>query len=434
MCAVFATTGRADGALVDEYIRNGTHNAAVFGGRAVRTWIGSCESAALARVDDETLGVYIDNLRTQAAHRRFLDLARDVSSAVTNREPVTAIATSIGRAVEGIVSGAVTKRAKTSAELARRFSVRQQEASKIIVERVPLGIPAIDKANRGGCRMGSVVLVGADTGVGKSTFTAHMALAALLAGYRVNIDCFETPVDEVYDGVVQMLARVPLADAVSGEDFGNIASANGRLAGMPLMINDVEAMTAEEYAANIHAFANDDDERGVVMFCDYVQDLEKSTRHQRDDLNHMHISKTLRRATLRARRGNRQRVLLVQLSQLSEDDGNGPRTRGKPAAWEGPVERNVAGGKQYVKDASYIIMVDRNKNSDDEDLKHNNRVRQIKVRPRDSTTAKTWMRYDPATGTLFPSDGSGHKLTATVEVDVPDDNGWSEVDDAPDVD
>lgn len=395
MVAAFGRNMRADAGTVEAAMRADGWEA-----KEAKRWVRAAEDAGRgASVDDETLSGYIDTIRTQAALRRLKALGQELVAAADKGEQVSSLAARVTAEVDAIVAGSTSNRTKTAATLAADLARRLDNEAASPVLRAPLGIAPIDEACQGGPRLGSVVVFGADTGVGKTTFTRHMILSMIRAGRRVAMMTFESQAEPIYDGIVEMRAgtRIALRDKTP-YGLTRIIEANGFLANCCLHIDDAEAMTVEEVSSKVHGFVKRD--RVDVVFIDYVQDIERSTKHARDDLNFAHISKSLRRLT------QRHGILLVELAQLN-DTVEGGDARKKPT--DGPTEKNIAFTKQFAKDASYIVMADRPKLSDDDTLKDVTRLRLVKNR-HEGTLARAWMKYDQKTTRLADCDAHGHIL------------------------
>lgn len=248
------------------------------------------------------------------------------------------------------------------------------------------------------------MLVGADTGVGKTTFGTHIALTMAKAGVPLVFFTFETKAKRIFSGLVEMQAK-RRTDKSNQNDVAALLNSAQEIGGLPLWVDDSESMTVEELASKVHGHVKRNGVRAV--FIDYVQDLERSTRHARDDLNFAHISKVLRRMSAR------YNVLVVGFAQLADTR----EAQLKAKNYAGPTEADIAYTRQFAKDASYIVMLDRMKLADDPGLRNLTRVRLVKNRP-ESTLTTGWMRYDPATTTLSSADERGRE---TVEAHAYDD-------------
>jgi replicative DNA helicase len=421
MVGLFASHMRCDAGMVEARLRD-----VGWRGADAKRWVRAAEDAGRsAVVDDETVTTYIDRIRVAAARRRLRALARDViaSTEPGRDEGVSSLASRIVAEVESIVAGSTSTRTKSAADLASGLVKRLEQERDNPVVRAPLGVRPIDEACRGGPRLGSVLVFGADTGVGKTTFLRHFLLSMLRAGRRVAVFTFEASSEQIFDGLAEMTAGLRLGNVSStSSGWSRLEEATAWLHEQPLWIHDSEAMTVEELASKVHSFVKR--ERVDVVLVDYVQDIERSTKHARDDLNFMHISKTLRRLT------QRYPLLLVENAQLNDDDGGAAGGKRKaPGTGDGPTERNLAFTKQWAKDASYILMAHRPKLSEDDVLRDVTSLRLIKNR-HEGKLARAWMKYDQTTTRLADCDAHGRVEEAAVraaqpvrvEVEVPDDD------------
>lgn len=411
MLVCFASAMRCDAGNVEAAMRDAGWKPA-----DAKRWVRDVEDSARGTdADDETLTSYIDRIRISAAHRRLRIAGMTLAVGAGNKRPVGELAAEIAAEVERIVAGTASTRMQGGKALADGFVARLEAEASTPIIRAPLGIGPIDRACLGGPRLGSVLVFGADTGVGKTTFMRSFILRMLKAGRRVAVFTFESPASSIYDGLVEAKAGVRVGSLKkNAAGWSAIAEANAYLASAPLWIDDTEAMTAEELASKVHSLVKT--EKVDVVFVDYVQDIERSTKHSRDDLNFAHISKTLRRLT------QRYPILLVENAQLTDSDDK-RRTPAETAA--GPTEKNLAFTKQWAKDASYILMADRPKLSEDDTMRNVTRLRLVKNRW-EGTIERAWSRWDPETTRIADCDSNGRWLVDTpqvklsVVVDMPD--------------
>lgn len=395
-----ARYGKAEVGLVEELLRRDEKMPA----KEAKRWLREIAQGGSVTFDDETLSLYIERLRHHAALRRLRTLSHRIHANVDKDMPVAEIAAEATREIESIVAGSVVRRVKTSTELVQKYIERL--GKKEAIERVPLGLPAIDRVLRGGIRRGLVCAIGADTGVGKTTFGQHIARSMAMEGHRVAYFTSETPAEPFFDGIIEMEAELRPSASPTLKDMETITFAGASVGAMRIFVDDTESLTAEELLGKLHVLVREEDVDACIV--DYGQDLERSTRYNRDDLNFAHISKVLRRGFARY---NVAGVVLLQLKDA--DDKNRSHSKG------GPMINDIAYTRQFAKDASYILMLDRMSTSDDEKLRNLTRVRLLKDRP-ERQLATTWIRYNPKTGRLEQSDEEG-KRVSSVPVEVPDD-------------
>lgn len=405
MTAQFARSARCDGALLSLDLKRGgmtTDDA--------RLWVAEAERAGRAGIDEDTLTLLVEQLRRAAAERRLTALGAALSLVSFNQAPIPEIVATSQRELDAVVAGVAGKRTLNAVALVAEYQRAQASTSPIV--RVPTGIPVIDAATKGGLRLGSAAVFAADTGVGKTTFARHLVLSALTAGFGVAYFTFESKSGDLFGGMVDMKAGVRAGDAKTAAQHTHIASALGWLHSASLWIDDTEAMTAEEMASKIHTLVKE----GVrVVVVDYVQDVERSTRHGRDDLNYAHISKVLRRTWAR------YNILGIELAQLAKSDDKAMASK----RWDGPTEADIAYTRQFAKDASYIVLADRAKLSADNDQRHTTRLRLVKNRWDGGELTSAFMRWDPITTRLAQVSGGGGGSSVPIDVSPPD--AWDEI-------
>lgn len=397
--ACFEKYGAADSAIVADHLQRANGWKA----EDAKLWISEAMRSSWASVDDETLGAYAERLRHGAAMRRMRRLAEKIDRMAADGAEASSIAAEAEGELQSIVAGSTPRRARDAESLAAEYATdltRDEE----VVERIATGLGVIDQAMRGGARRGSVLLIGADTGVGKTTFGTHVALTMARAGVPLVFFTFETKAPRIFSGLVEMHAR-KRTDRSNRAVVSSLLHSANEVSGLPVWVDDTESMTVEELASKVHGHVKRNAVR--VVFIDYVQDLERSTRHSRDDLNFAHISKVLRRMAAR------YNVLVVGFAQLADTR----EAQLKAKNYQGPTEADIAYTRQFAKDASYIVLLDRMKLADDPGLRNLTRVRLVKNRA-ESTLTTGWMRYDPATTTLSAADERGRD---NVAVSVDDD-------------
>lgn len=395
MLACFGRTGTADMALVEENLRR------VEGWDAPksREWLNAiARDGGAVPLDDESYTACLDRLRHLAALRRVRSLGDRMRAMADADQSAAEIAADAGKELEAIVLGSANRRIHTGRALAERFVKRIHEPATQ-AERVPTGIPFIDKALRGGVKRGLVFMIGATLGAGKTTFANHMLLSALSVGPSAYFS-LEVPGDLFFDGLVEMVAKQRI-DFDMGREAGSAlvnAAADPRLEHLYVDDGQGAGMTSEEIAAKLHTLAK----RGIKSaFIDYAQIVEWSTRFKSDAYNFGHISKTLRRA------GERYNLALFVVVQMGaqQETPRGKRKR--------QTEEDVADTRQLAKDASYAAILERDKHSEDEATRNTTRISLTKNRP-DKDLATGWMRYDPRTTEIHPCDSKGERITTVT--------------------
>ena len=183
------------------------------------------------------------------------------------------------------------------------------------------GIASLDKALGGGIQRGELLVVGANTGGGKSIFLYQSVLQALLAGKKVLAFSLEMPAKSILLRMASNLAEKRIIGAREKATRGaflkqeNIASENeiatalSSIARMPLIIHDqISEVGAIE--AEIRRVAGQGKADLVVV--DYIQIVTASQADTREQA----ISELTRRLKLVSLSAN---VAVMTASQLNEE-------------------------------------------------------------------------------------------------------------------
>jgi len=417
MLATHARHGKVDVGIVEAHLREHLQ----WKSADVRQWLRSVEAAAPSTLTDDAIALGVERIRYAAGMRRFRALASDVAMAASEKKKTIAeIASSAAREIESIVSGTVTSKARTGIDLVADTRARLNGQKPTTHRRVPTGIPEIDKLFRGqGPRSGGALVVGAKTGVGKTTTAAFLANSALEHGARVHIISLEMSDSDIVDTMIGMRAGVAVDDAKTPEQWSRVHDAMAFCSTARLTIEKLEAVTAEEIASKVHAIRQtmtaSGDAGALVVEVDYLQAITLSTRHQRSDQNYAHVSMTLRRTW------ERYDVSAVLFSQVAT---------AKDAREEkinGPSDTQLGETQQWAKDAIAVLMLDRDKDSDDDRKANTTRMKLTKNR-HDRKLGRAWMFYDVNTTRWLPCDAHGRtggdaEKKTTVAVD--DEDLWT---------
>jgi replicative DNA helicase len=361
--------------------------------RFARETIDTCLRQEPIRFREELPGL-IDHMRRRVANRRLARLAEDLARAVQveNANPVQ-IAQKHRSAIESILVGASAMTAATGAELAA-LGERLLHEGEEETERVRLGFPLIDEALGGGAIRGEPTVIGADTGIGKSTFAGHIVMQALADGHRVLWFSLEARRKKITRMLVKMRSGFVYpkkGEKASRERGAALAAAHAWLAEQPLLVEDASGITVEDLRARATLYMHLHDVDTIIV--DYAQDISRSTAHGRDDLNYAHISTELRKL---AANGN---VALIEMSQVSELD-KGQKRLGK---------ENTAFTKQFGRDAFAVVMLEGDRGVPDEIMRNVTRLGLVKNRE-NGKLVDEWMRYLPETGCLHPSKENGELI------------------------
>jgi replicative DNA helicase len=187
---------------------------------------------------------------------------------------------------------------------------------KTAIETFSTGIPALDRHFHGGLLRGEMLVVGADTGGGKSILLYQAALQALEAGKRVAIFSLEMPAKAILrrmaanmigkrvEGIREMTGDQ--RHVASGFDLSN---AFARLMNYPLTIHDTISEVAEIDAESHRLVAMG---KADLIVVDYLQIVTMPKADSREQA----ISELARRLKLTALKTN---SVVLTASQLNEE-------------------------------------------------------------------------------------------------------------------
>lgn len=157
----------------------------------------------------------------------------------------------------------------------------EPEAAEDAPAHIPSGIAAVD-GELGGWRSGEVVLVGGDSGVGKSAFVYGAALhAAVETGVAVALVPLKHSLATCVGRLVCALAGVSilryLRSAVDDEERGRLARAARELEASPLLVHDASELTFADLAEHLRRTARP---RGVrLLVLDGLPALQAEGAH-----------------------------------------------------------------------------------------------------------------------------------------------------------
>jgi len=137
---------------------------------------------------------------------------------------------------------------------------------------IPTGIEEFDR-DTGGLKNGQMVIVAAQTGIGKSTLAMNMINTALMSGVGVAMFSMEMDRDEICDILVSMNCRVNRnvfnTGNFSADDTARIIQHTPTLAAMPLWIFDEPVQTTNQMRARTMQLCAEG-KIGLIVI-DYIQ-------------------------------------------------------------------------------------------------------------------------------------------------------------------
>lgn len=188
---------------------------------------------------------------------------------------------------------------------------------KTPLETFSIGLPTLDKHLHGGLLRGEMLVVGADTGGGKSILLYQAALAALEAGKNVAIFSLEMPAKAILrrmasnlvgkrvEGMRDMLAAQDQRSIATGHDLSKALTALMR---MPLTVHDTLSEVGE-IDAEAHRLASIG--KADLIVVDYLQIVTMPKADSREQA----ISELARRLKLTALKTG---SVVLTASQLNE--------------------------------------------------------------------------------------------------------------------
>lgn len=143
-------------------------------------------------------------------------------------------------------------------------------------EALGTGFPLLDKALSGGLLPGQVLVVGASTGCGKSSFGVNLACRVAESGVPVTLFTFEMRVPALVARVNQTYSGVN-ANLIQTKEFSErdgvcVKDANSHMNKLPVYVMDGGCLTMENTATIMKRHK---DEFGVGLFIfDYIQEMK----------------------------------------------------------------------------------------------------------------------------------------------------------------
>jgi len=217
-----------------------------------------------------------------------------------------------------MVGGSFTmRRTMGASELALEALNRQLEAEQNLGslqdDFVTTGLGGLDDALGMGWKRGSLYIVGARPGVGKTMLSLQMALRAAQAGKRVLYFSMEMDAHELTERLISRMAaidsQVLLKKQMNADESGRYYEACEELRSLPMQINDSAMPDLEKiFRTVMAAMATHDVD---IIFVDYIQQLKLSGRWQNRVHELTDISGRLKKFALE------HKIVVVACAQLN---------------------------------------------------------------------------------------------------------------------
>jgi replicative DNA helicase len=370
----------------------------------VRDFISGCMRSGV-EVAHPRLASFLQYIRNKVALRRLGDVGKRamLESNSDNATP-SIIAATVNAEIEKILMGAATADGATSRDIAQIIEDARMKRQVKSTKFYSFGHPVLDNIMHGGGQQGTIILVSAGIGVGKSTaartFASNFARKKIPTLYF----SFEMGRDEIALCLQQIISGVCIDDSVlTAREHSAIIEAREEIETWPLFIEDRQMVTVEDVTTRIHQYVK---RHGVeVVLVDYIQDIEFSTRFNREDMNYRHISKTLRRCV------DSLGILLIEMAQEKGIEETG----GKKFLPKRATDDIVADSRQFMKDCHIHISLKRHKL--DERISHVTQMTVTKNR-RFGSLGTVYSAYDHKSGLMLPADERGEILSPQARVEI----------------
>lgn len=170
---------------------------------------------------DAPIHLYARALRDFATKIRTKDNIKEAlnsfefSSKETAADAITSLSSSLNERLSEVSLG---DEVSEMSSLIDTYMDTLEELSKIDddIRGIPTYLPTLDKYTKG-WKPGQVIVVAAQTGIGKSVFAVNCGSAAALAGYSVLMFSLEMKEEEVQRRIISSVSSVPQNDLKSGK-------------------------------------------------------------------------------------------------------------------------------------------------------------------------------------------------------------------------
>lgn len=179
---------------------------------------------------------------------------------------------------------------------------------------ISTGITEFDE-DTGGLKNGQMVIIAANTGIGKSTLAMNMINTALLAGVGVALFSMEMDRDEICDILVSMNCRINRnvfnTGNFSAQDAAKIVEQTVMLSNLPLWIFDEPVQTPQQMRTRTMQLA-EEGKIGLVVV-DYIQFTSVGDTREPREQQIAGISRAIRSLAKESKKA------VVALSQLNDE-------------------------------------------------------------------------------------------------------------------
>lgn len=215
---------------------------------------------------------HAERIKQRELERGMKDAALEIAGFA--EDPERSIAEKMERAqslISAVGKSAIRSAPRSIATIALEQTAKWDDiqAGKI-VPGWPTRIPSIDRAMNGGLKPGSLVILAARPGVGKSSFSQQLALTNAQDGRPTLFLSQEMPASELADRACANIGRIDYgaiqAGKMSPDDWSKASDALDQLSTLPYSIDDQPALTLMDIRTKARLVP------GLkILFLDYLQ-------------------------------------------------------------------------------------------------------------------------------------------------------------------
>lgn len=308
-----------------------------------------------ADVLPSSTGHYAGIIASYAVARRILRATRDIADmAQSGKHAAAELMEKSRAAIDDAVSEHRQREGRSGVDLDDAIDARFEDYRKPAPPGLPTGWSEIDAALGAGLRPGSLTIVGASTGVGKSIFGIQLAVSAARRGVGCVLASVEMTRDEIVDRILADLAGIDslsLANhKISEEDWLHLRVARSRLRDAPLRIEDTPDLSVTKLRSLVRDQSRRKSGVGLVV-ADYLQLMRPADERAQRQEQVSSISRALK-----VMAGDFL-VPVVAAAQLNREPGKrGTRPRKSDLRESGALEQ----------DSAYVVLLHREQDNPDE--------------------------------------------------------------------
>ncbi len=295
---------------------------------------------------------YIDELVTMQRADLICDEIRALERAVTDRrmfEPVSVLDEAIERAFQRI---SPTKTAKSGPKrISDALDQLMPEIEQRILDRregkpsgIPTGFTVLDMATGGGFAPGTINVVAARTGRGKTTLAVNFLTTAALAGYGAAYFTVEMPTPDILQKVLSLQCaingtRLRIGD-LEEKDIDKLVAAHRQLAPYPIWFDDSTGASFEKLESACRKLKRQGQLDLIVV--DYIQQftLQGNARTAHEKMTA--VSHRLKQLALELK------VAVVALAQLNRE---AEKSEAQPDVW------HIKDSGAIEQDADLVLLI-----------------------------------------------------------------------------